>query len=279
GARGPGGADGACAVAGARRRGDRERADRIPGAGGLGGGDSARARRPGRSDDVGACGPAGARRREGADAVAVAVSGLRGVREPRRSSARRGARRALRARSLLRGSGSAARVHATFLGDDRCSPREGRRPGASQGPWSRVGRCSRMGRFDVHQDRARRRRRGRRIGRLLAPTSALAVASVPSLARAETAIPVQASYEKNRLTVETDDGNYRLRLQNRLQFRYAYPFDPDPRSLEDLHQDLSSFMVRRARFKLEGHAFRPWLMWNFQYDWSQPVLRDFSFDI
>jgi phosphate-selective porin OprO/OprP len=114
---------------------------------------------------------------------------------------------------------------------------------------------------------------------LLAPTSALAVASVPSLARAETAIPVQASYEKNRLTVETDDGNYRLRLQNRLQFRYAYPFDPDPRSLEDLNQDLSSFMVRRARFKLEGHAFRPWLMWNFQYDWSQPVLRDFSFDI
>lgn len=135
-----------------------------------------------------------------------------------------------------------------------------------------------MGGFDSWQSVCRRER-WRSSGHVAAGAILLCTASLPSLAHGKAPLPVEVRYEENRLTFETADGSYLLRLQNRLQFRYAYPFDPDPRSIEDLNEDLSSFMVRRARFKMEGHAFRPWLQWNFQYDWSQPVLRDFSLDI
>lgn len=91
--------------------------------------------------------------------------------------------------------------------------------------------------------------------------------------------PVSASYSDRGLMFSTEDGNFALRVQNRLQFRYVNPFDTDPRSLQDLQRDQAAFMVRRARFRLNGHAFRPWLGYTMQYDWSQPVLRDFYLDI
>ena len=90
---------------------------------------------------------------------------------------------------------------------------------------------------------------------------------------------VSVSYEDHALRFEAADGNFGAQVQHRLQFRYAWPFDADPRSFEDLDEETSSFMVRRARFKLQGHAFRPWLAWYLQYDWSQPVLRDFSVEV
>lgn len=91
--------------------------------------------------------------------------------------------------------------------------------------------------------------------------------------------PVSARYADHALRVESGDGNFAAKIQHRLQFRYALPFDQDPRSLSDLDEETSSFMVRRARFKLEGHAFQPWLEWYLQYDWSQPVLRDVSLEV
>jgi phosphate-selective porin OprO and OprP len=91
--------------------------------------------------------------------------------------------------------------------------------------------------------------------------------------------PVSASYGDKGFELMTDDGRFALQIQNRLQFRYVNPFDTDPRSFQDLAQDQSSFMVRRARFRVNGHAFRPWLRYAMQYDWSQPVMRDFYLDI
>lgn len=64
-----------------------------------------------------------------------------------------------------------------------------------------------------------------------------------------------------------------------MQARYAEPFDGDPRTLADLERDENSFMIRRARTKLTGHAYVPWLKYYLQYDWSQPVLRDLSLTI
>jgi phosphate-selective porin OprO and OprP len=95
----------------------------------------------------------------------------------------------------------------------------------------------------------------------------------------EPAPAVSVRYQDHALRFESSDGNFGAQIQHRLQFRYAWPFDADPRTLEDLDERTSSFMVRRARFKLRGHAFRPWLAWYLQYDWSQPVLRDFSGEI
>lgn len=83
------------------------------------------------------------------------------------------------------------------------------------------------------------------------------------------------SYGKKGFTLGSDDGLFSLSIQNRIQFRYANPFDSDPRSVSDLEQELSSFLIRRARTKLNGHAYVPWLKYYLQYDWKDPILRDF----
>lgn len=70
-------------------------------------------------------------------------------------------------------------------------------------------------------------------------------------------LPAGVSYGKKGFEFKTDDGKFSLAIQNRLQFRYATPFDRDPRSISDLEQDSSSFMIRRARTKLYGNLYWP----------------------
>jgi phosphate-selective porin OprO/OprP len=91
--------------------------------------------------------------------------------------------------------------------------------------------------------------------------------------------PVTASYGDKGFELKTRDGKFAMQIQNRLQFRYANPFDSDPRTIADLERNQSSFMVRRARIKVAGHAYWPWLKYYMQYDWSQPVLRDFYLEV
>ncbi|MES2636496.1 MAG: porin [Pseudomonadota bacterium] len=92
-------------------------------------------------------------------------------------------------------------------------------------------------------------------------------------------IPANISYGKNGFEFRTNDDKFSLAIQNRVQARYAEPFDSDPRTLADLERDEKSFMIRRARTKLNGHAYVPWLKYYLQYDWSQPVLRDLNLTI
>ncbi len=92
-------------------------------------------------------------------------------------------------------------------------------------------------------------------------------------------LPAGVTYGKKGFEFKTEDNRFAIALQNRVQFRFAAPFDRDPRSVSQLEQDSSSFMIRRARTKLSGHAFQPWLKYYFQYDWSQPVMRDLSLTV
>lgn len=92
-------------------------------------------------------------------------------------------------------------------------------------------------------------------------------------------LPANVTYGKKGFEFKTEDGRFAIALQNRVQFRFATPFDRDPRSISQLEQDSSSFMIRRARTKLSGHAYQPWLKYYFQYDWSQPVMRDLSLTV
>lgn len=92
-------------------------------------------------------------------------------------------------------------------------------------------------------------------------------------------IPASVSYGKNGFEFRTDNDKFSLAIQNRIQARYAEPFDSDPRTLADLNRDENSFMIRRARTKLNGHAYFPWLKYYMQYDWSQPVLRDLNLTV
>ncbi|MGB4497102.1 MAG: hypothetical protein WBI40_00250, partial [Methylococcaceae bacterium] len=52
------------------------------------------------------------------------------------------------------------------------------------------------------------------------------------------------SYGSKGFEFKTDDNKFSMAIQSRLQFRYANPFDGDPRSLANLEQDQSSLMVR-----------------------------------
>jgi phosphate-selective porin OprO and OprP len=87
------------------------------------------------------------------------------------------------------------------------------------------------------------------------------------------------SYGKNGFEFRTDNDRFSLAIQNRIQARYAEPFDSDPRTLADLERDEKSFMIRRARTKLTGHAYAPWIKYYLQYEWAQPVLRDLSLTV
>jgi phosphate-selective porin OprO/OprP len=93
------------------------------------------------------------------------------------------------------------------------------------------------------------------------------------------ALPAAVSYSKNGFEMRTDNNQFSLAIQNRVQARFAEPFDSDPRTLADLDRNENSFMIRRARTKLNGHAYAPWLKYYLQYDWSQPVLRDLNLTI
>ncbi|MFN2425793.1 MAG: porin [Candidatus Binatia bacterium] len=116
---------------------------------------------------------------------------------------------------------------------------------------------------------------GARENVVTAPAPAAQVeAPTGLLAKVKAGVPASVSYGKNGFEFRTDDDRFSLAIQNRLQIRFAAPFDSDPRSEADLERDQVSFMIRRARTKFRGHAYWPWLKYYLQYDWSQPVLRD-----
>lgn len=107
-------------------------------------------------------------------------------------------------------------------------------------------------------------------------------AEKPTLAAAMPTTPNRSanlSYGNNGFEFRTDNNRFSLAIQNRIQLRYSNPFDRDPRTLDDLSRNESTFRIRRARTRLRGHAYWPWLKYYLQYDWSQPVLRDLNLTI
>lgn len=101
----------------------------------------------------------------------------------------------------------------------------------------------------------------------------------PDAATTSTERAASVFYDTNGFGFQTDDGAFALAIQNRIQARYANPFDSDPRTPNDLDRDENSFMIRRARTKFQGHAYHPWLEYYLQYDWADPILRDMNLTI
>ncbi|MBN3518635.1 porin [Algoriphagus lutimaris] len=74
----------------------------------------------------------------------------------------------------------------------------------------------------------------------------------------------------------TADEKFELQLASRLQFRFAVPDDQDPITFNDFNnQDVKLFKINRARLKIGGHAYQPWLKYYFEYELSQSILLDF----
>lgn len=83
-------------------------------------------------------------------------------------------------------------------------------------------------------------------------------------------------YGNKGIELETKDKNFLFQLQSRLQFRFSTPYDTDPLTYDDYSQDAkTTFKINRARLKIGGHAFEPWLKYYWEYELSQSNLLDF----
>ena len=100
----------------------------------------------------------------------------------------------------------------------------------------------------------------------------------PLLAQSDT-IPfdkINIKYTDKGFTFTTPDDNYQLHIESRLQFRFATPNDQDPITFDDFYDESkTTFKINRARLKVGGHAYKPWLKYYFEYEWSQGNLLDF----
>ncbi|GGZ41506.1 hypothetical protein GCM10007049_38520 [Echinicola pacifica] len=72
------------------------------------------------------------------------------------------------------------------------------------------------------------------------------------------------------------DNKFQLQVAGRLQLRFATPMDQDPETYNDFtSEDQNVFKINRARLKVGGHAYQPWLKYYFEYDLSVNRLLDF----
>jgi phosphate-selective porin OprO/OprP len=84
------------------------------------------------------------------------------------------------------------------------------------------------------------------------------------------------TYGPRGLDVRSRDGNFHINVTFRAQLRYSYPFEEPPRHAEDASPaPVHDFAINRARLKVGGHAFRPWLKWYVEYDFVGSALLDF----
>jgi phosphate-selective porin OprO/OprP len=98
--------------------------------------------------------------------------------------------------------------------------------------------------------------------------------------RLEEEFPVKLGYGSKGFEISTRDGKYSTQIQWRLQFRWGDPTTGDPSQGEFLGSNVvedapaSTFQVRRARIKVGGHGYKPWLKYYFEYDWPSAHLLD-----
>lgn len=76
---------------------------------------------------------------------------------------------------------------------------------------------------------------------------------------------------------KTRDNKFMLQIRSRFQFRFATPEDQDPVTFDDFTgENKPSFKINRARLKVGGHAFKPWLKYYWEYELSQSNLLNYT---
>ncbi len=86
----------------------------------------------------------------------------------------------------------------------------------------------------------------------------------------------QIKHTNKGFVFATRDGKFELQLASRIQFRYATPDDQNPVNFDDFNNgNADNFKINRARLKIGGHAYQPWIKYYFEYELSQSNLLDF----
>lgn len=87
---------------------------------------------------------------------------------------------------------------------------------------------------------------------------------------------VDIDYTNKGFQFKTTDNKHLLQIESRLQFRFATPGDQNPLDYDDIYPTNNTvFKINRARLKIGGHAFKPYLKYYFEYELSQSNLLDF----
>jgi len=87
---------------------------------------------------------------------------------------------------------------------------------------------------------------------------------------------VNVRYGSKGFEFQTLDNKFLLQIQSRFQFRFATPGDQNPVTFDDFPEESKRvFKINRARLKVGGHAFQPWLKYYWEYELSQSNLLDF----
>jgi len=83
-------------------------------------------------------------------------------------------------------------------------------------------------------------------------------------------------YGSKGFQIQTRDNRFLLQIQSRLQFRFSTPEDQNPVTFDDFNEQKKTvFKINRARVKMGGHAYQPWLKYYWEYELSQTNLLDF----
>lgn len=87
---------------------------------------------------------------------------------------------------------------------------------------------------------------------------------------------LSATYGNKGFEFTTANNRFKLQLQSRLQFRVSTPQDQNPVSFDDFDQAPSPVLENnRARLKVGGHGYKPWLKYYWEYDVAGGNLLDF----
>ena len=82
-------------------------------------------------------------------------------------------------------------------------------------------------------------------------------------------------YNRKGLEIGNKETLFRAKINGRSQLRYSAPFRSSPRRPGYFErEDEDDFRFRRARFKMEGHAFRPWIAYKFEEDLVNTLVLD-----
>ncbi|PWT94579.1 MAG: porin, partial [Bacteroidetes bacterium] len=94
----------------------------------------------------------------------------------------------------------------------------------------------------------------------------------------DTTVPAKVQYNPEKgFEIKTLDNRFLIQLRARFQFRFASPEDEDPVTFDDFSgEKKTTLKLNRARLKIGGHAFKPWLKYYLEYELSQSNLLNYT---
>lgn len=89
-------------------------------------------------------------------------------------------------------------------------------------------------------------------------------------------LTTQVEYTSRGFQFTDAKEKFQLQIGGRLQFRFATPGDQDPITFDDFAEERENvFKINRARLKVGGYTFKPWLKYYFEYELGASRLLDF----